>query len=589
MELIKLNDLYFGRKGIVAYIQARLIMKIVALKRVNALYEDTFAYPGPYPEGLLANLNVSCQVDQKELRNIPATGPVIVIANHPTGALDGIVLIDLLSKLRPDVKFMGNFLLNRIEPLKHFFIQVDPFDSKSDSNVSGVRESLRHLSQGGLLVIFPAGEVATWQQGLRLVKDREWPASVLKFIRRAQVPVVPVYMEASNSRLFHWAGKIHPLLRTLLLPRELMNKTGQTIPLRIASPISPKKTEELSTSAYNSYLRANVEYLKPLRGKKRPPRAARRAARRVADEIREDVCSEQLRQELEGIRASCLLFSYGSYEVFCAPSEQIPQMMLAIGTLRERTFREIGEGTKNEIDTDLFDRYYHQMFIWDAEASCLVGAYRLGFGDEIMRVYGLKGFYTYTLFRMLPPMGPIMSRTIELGRSFITKAYQRKPAPLMLLWKGILHVLLQHEQYRYLLGPVTISGGFQDVSKLIIAAHLNQFYRDSQKASYIKPRTGVDIPIRIDESLIAEIASIDLINKIIADIEQNAFSIPVLIRKYMQLHSSVLGLNTDHAFCDSLDALILLDLQQVPEETIQMLSKELTDIDVIGRFRKIHA
>ncbi len=586
MELIQPSDLYFGRRGWIARLQARLIMKVAALKKINRLYESAFSYEGPYPEGLLHNLGVSYDVAPSDLKNIPASGPAIVIANHPTGALDGMILIDLLSKARPDVKFMGNFLLSRIGPLKRFFIDVDPFDVKSGGNVSGIRESLQHLSGGGLLVIFPAGEVATWQRGFRDVKDRPWPESVLKFIRKAQVPVVPVYIEASNSRTFRLAGKVHPMLRTLLLPRELVNKAGCSVPLRIASPILPKKTEDLSKTAYNSYLRASVEYLKPS-VRRRPRRAERRAARKVADEVRGDVDVKLLCSELESLRGHYRLFVSGGYEVYCAPPQQIPNMMLMIATLRERTFREIGEGTKNEIDTDRFDRYYRQLFIWDNEALRLVGAYRLGLGDEIMRNYGLKGFYTHTLFRMSPPMGEVMSRTIELGRSFIAREYQRKPASLMLLWKGILHVLLQNEQYRYLMGPVTVSGGFQHTSKLIIAAYVSRFYLDRKKASYIRPRTGIVVPARIDESLIAEVRPIELINKIICDIERNAFSIPVLIRKYLQLNSSVLGFNTDHEFCDSLDALMLLDLRRVPEETILMLSKELTDIDVIGRFKKI--
>ena len=586
MELIQPSDLYFGRRGWIARLQARLIMKVAALKKINRLYESAFSYEGPYPEGLLHNLGVSYDVAPSDLKNIPASGPAIVIANHPTGALDGMILIDLLSKARPDVKFMGNFLLSRIGPLKRFFIDVDPFDAKSGGNVSGIRESLQHLSGGGLLVIFPAGEVATWQRGFRDVKDRPWPESVLKFIRKAQVPVVPVYIEASNSWTFRLAGKVHPMLRTLLLPRELVNKAGCSVPLRIASPILPKKTEDLSKTAYNSYLRASVEYLKPS-VRRRPRRAERRAARKVADEVRGYVDVKLLCSELESLRGHYRLFVSGGYEVYCAPPQQIPNMMLMIATLRERTFREIGEGTKNEIDTDRFDRYYRQLFIWDNEALRLVGAYRLGLGDEIMRNYGLKGFYTHTLFRMSPPMGEVMSRTIELGRSFIAREYQRKPASLMLLWKGILHVLLQNEQYRYLMGPVTVSGGFQHTSKLIIAAYVSRFYLDRKKASYIRPRTGIVVPARIDESLIAEVRPIELINKIICDIERNAFSIPVLIRKYLQLNSSVLGFNTDHEFCDSLDALMLLDLRRVPEETILMLSKELTDIDVIGRFKKI--
>ena len=259
MELIRQNDLCFGQTGGWARARASLIMKIAAIKQVNRLYDNTLSYPGPYPEGLLHNLQVSYETFPEELEHIPRSGAAIVVANHPTGALDGIVLIDLLSKLRPDVRFMGNFLLSRIGPLNRFFISVDPFDSKAQSNISGLRESIRHLQQGGLLVIFPAGEVATWQRGFKEVKDREWPMSVMKFIRRAQVPVIPLRIEASNSVWFRLAGKIHPSLRTLLLPRELMNKSGNRVPVRVASAVLPLKTAVLTDEAYGNYLRAGVE------------------------------------------------------------------------------------------------------------------------------------------------------------------------------------------------------------------------------------------------------------------------------------------------------------------------------------------
>ena len=509
MELIKSSDLYFGRKGLWARWRARAIMKLAALDRINRLYSDALAYEGPYPEGLLHAMDVRTEVDPREADRIPPEGPAIVIANHPTGALDGIVLIDWLSKRRPDARFMGNYLLSRIGPLKRYFISVDPFDAKAAGNVSGMREAMRHLSRGGLLVIFPAGEVATWRKGFRDIGDREWPRGVMRFIRRAEVPVIPLYIDARNSPLFRLAGKLHPMLRTALLPRELLNKKGVGVELRIGSAVLPRKTASLTETDYNGYLRASVEYFKPLDGRRRPPRAARRAARKVPDEVLGAVDVPLLEAELDLLRGGHRLFEYGSYEVYLAPPDRIPHMMIEIGSLR------------------------------------------------------------------------------ELGRSFIVRDYQRKPVSLMLLWKGILYVLLRNGQFRYLLGPVTISGGFQSASKLIIASHIRDFYLDREKAGWIRPRTGIDIRVRIDENLIAGIRSIDLINRLVCDIEKNAYSIPVLIRKYLQLNSSVLGFNTDHEFCDSLDALMLLDLKKVPEETILMLSKELADIDVLGRFKHI--
>jgi putative hemolysin len=517
---------------------------------------------------------------------------VIFIANHPTGLLDGILLIDLLSKARPDVKFMGNFLLDRIESLKHYFISVDPFDSKdSKKNMRGIREALRHVQAGGALVIFPAGEVATWQKGFNEIKDRRWPASIIRFIRSVDMPVVPVCIEARNSRFFRLVGLIHPILRTILLPRQLLNKRGETININVGSAILPRKVKHLEKiDAYGDYMRANVDYLhkkiprKKLLRKRRKPLLPRKPA-----EIASALDPVSVAAELATIHHTHLLFEQANYDVYCAHPDLIPSIMYEIGRLREVTFRSIGEGTGKSIDTDFYDTYYHQLFIWDRDAQQIIGAYRLGMGDEIMPRFGLNGFYVNSLFKMKPEMEHIMDKTIELGRSFIVEEYQRKPASLLMLWKGILYVLLKHEQYRNLLGPVTISGEFDKYSKTVIVAHLRQQHLNRVVARWVKPITGLEgINAPLDESLIAGVDDIGLIDKIVRDIERDELSIPILIKKYLQLNSHVLAFNVDHDFADALDALMLLDLKAMPETTINMLSKEITDIDVVTRFRNYH-
>mgnify|MGYP002576295435 FL=1 len=371
MKLVSPEELRFGHKGLLANLQAALIMRLARLHGINRLYSDSLtratavtAEPTNEPAGnrdskipgnafaaaALDVLRIRYEADPGERQHIPAGGGAILIANHPTGALDGILLIDLLTRIRPDIKFMGNFLLDRIEPLKHYFINVDPFDRKQRNNTGGMRQALAHLQNGGLLVIFPAGEVSTWQHGLHGCKDKPWPPSILRFIRKAAVPVIPLYIHARNSRLFHLAGKIHPLLRTALLPNELLNKHDRTIRLRIGSPIVSHKTDELSPEAYGRFLRANVEYMKPLYH--RPRRATRRAARRPAEAVAPGIDRALLRDDLQAIRDTDLLFCYGEYEVYFASPEHIPHLMHEIGRLREITFREIGEGTKNDIDTD---------------------------------------------------------------------------------------------------------------------------------------------------------------------------------------------------------------------------------------------
>lgn len=278
--------------------------------------------------------------------------------------------------------------------------------------------------------------------------------------------------------------------------------------------------------------------------------------------------------ELEAIRSQRLLFCYGSYEVFCAPSDEIPHLLLEIGRLRELTFRQVGEGTQKAIDTDHFDDYYHHLFIWNNETQTLVGAYRMGMGDQIMKRYGLNGFYTRTLFEMDTSFGDVMEQSIEMGRSFIAKDYQGKPIPLKLLWKGIFYVLLKNKQYRYLMGPVTISGEYTAASKLALSAYIRNNQMDPIHAQQIHPKVGMAVRCSIEESLIRGVVTLDLIHKLICDIEEGN-GVPVLIKRYFQLNSKALGFNTDHEFSDALDVLILLDLHLVPEEMIRMLSKEM--------------
>ncbi len=587
-RIVERDELMFGRRGPGAKLVSGIAMRLFGLRRANRIYDRTFDRAECYTGRLLEYLDISYHIDPSDLENIPRSGALVVISNHPTGAMDGVVLIDVLSKIRPDIKFLGNFLLERVEPLKPYVISVDPFDNVSPQrNVSGLKQAFEHLRNGGLLALFPAGEVSTWQKGFSDVKDKLWSPSVLRFIRRAGVPVLPLCIRMRNSFLFHLVGKIHPMMRTAMLPHELFNKRGKCVEIVVGSPVSPKRLESLDDTAYGDYLRASVDYLfdcrETLRDRSRCGRSGRSEEPcRIAD--RKEVAA--LRLEMDSLRDEFLLFDHGVNSVFCAPPDRMPCMMHEIGRMREITFRHVGEGTHQAIDTDTYDTYYRQLFVWDNETDSLVGAYRMGFGDEIVPKYGLKGFYTYSLFDYDPRMEPILEKTIELGRSFIVDAYQRKPISLMLLWKGIVYVLLKYGQFRNLLGPVTISGEYQRSSKTIIAAYLQRHHYNSKLGPMVTPRTGLDgVDAPLDLSLLDRVDSFDLVGRIVSDIEQGRRSIPVLMKKYLQVNSTVLGFNVDHEFCDCLDALMLLDLKHVPEATIQMLSKEMEGIDVVARFK----
>ena len=151
-----------------------------------------------------------------------------------------------------------------------------------------------------------------------------------------------------------------------------------------------------------------------------------------------------MKKEIEGIAEDYLLFNMKNYDIYCSPSVKIPNVLNEIGRLREVTFRAVGEGTNRSIDLDEYDLYYYHLFIWDREEGKNCRGLSRGKGKEIIDRYGMKGFYINSLFKMRKEMLPVLYESIELGRSFITEEYQRKPLPLFMLWKGILYFLLKN-------------------------------------------------------------------------------------------------------------------------------------------------
>lgn len=594
MKLINEKELYFFGNNIASKTSAKLIMRMLGLRKINKLYSEIYHDKGAeLTSSYFKYLNTTYYISDKEIGNIPKEGPLVIVSNHPSGTFDGLLLIDVLSKVRPDIKFMGNMLLSRIEPLKEYFIEVNPFDTKSATNISGVRASLKHVHDGGALVIFPAGEISTYKRFFSKVEDKSWSESILKFLKRVNAPILPIYIDANNSKMFHLVGKIHPMLRTAMIPHETTNKRNMRVSVRIGSVITIRKKEDIADlELLGRYIRGNVycmnEYVAgPKNRRKKDFSGTQEAIQGIRfDDIPEPPDRLILRREIDSI-AESKLFDYGCYSLYFTTSEAIPNLMNEIGRLREITFREVGEGTNLSIDTDHYDQYYHQLFIWDHSADLLVGGYRVGMGHEIMPQYGLEGFYTNTLFNLSKEMADVMQRTIELGRSFVVKEYQRKPISLLLLWKGILYILLKNEEYSYLMGPITMSGKLSETSKILMVNYLKKNCFDETIARYITPWVGLKglNMKKFDYSLIEEIDSIEYIDKLVLDIERRDLSVPILLKKYLALGGKIIGFNVDPCFNDSIDALMLLDLNLIPENKIEMLSKEL-EIDVVQRFRK---
>ena len=561
---------------------AALLMEVMKINQVNKLFAEAQPKQGPeFVDAILEGCGVEIEFDERELKNLPAEGSFIAIANHPYGGIEGMVLLKILCMARPDSKIMANFLLKKIPNLADYFVAVNPFENiEHSSSIGGLKTTLELLANGTPIGIFPAGEVSTFKVEKQLVTDKLWHPVVGKLIARAKVPVVPIYFHGNNGLLFNLLSLIHPSLRTAKLPSELFNKQGHTIKLRIGKPINVEEIVGFPNAAkVLNFLRARTYALGTgLDTEKRifNPRNLFKI-RKEAAEIVPEIDAEILANEVEPLRDQYRIWVEKNYEVFIAPTSSIPNLIREIGRLRELTFREVGEGTNKSIDLDEYDIYYHHLFIWDINAKRIVGAYRIGLGDEIFYSLGKKGFYLNELFKIKEQFVPVLRKSLELGRSFIRKEYQQKPLPLFLLWKGILKYLIDNPRYRYLIGPVSISNTFSKFSKSLIVDYINRNHFDHEMAQYVRPRKKfkVDFSSVDTDILLAGEDSFKGLDNLISEVETESMKVPVLLRQYIALNAKIICFNIDPKFADCLDGFLVLDLQKVPQDILDKLGKNL--------------
>ncbi len=286
------------------------------------------------------------------------------------------------------------------------------------------------------------------------------------------------------------------------------------------------------------------------------------------------VAKELLIQEIAKLDSKNRYIERGKFQVYIVPSHHIPSILREIGRLREETFREVGEGTGKAFDIDEFDQYYYQLFIWDSEGQQIVGGYRVGTGDTIFQEYGVKGFYIHSLFNIQTPAYATLKKSLELGRSYIIKTYQKSYLPLFLLWQGILFFLLKHPHYRYLIGPVSISKYYSHNGKSMIVDFVKRHYFNKEMASFFEPRTPF-IPHLEEELNLQQIGhELKDLERFMATIEPDHIKVPVLLKQYTKLNARFIGFNLDPNFSDALDGLMILDLQKLPQEIIKMLEKK---------------
>ncbi len=552
---------------------AGLVEHCIRFDQLKRVYDAARRQPGneSFAHQVLQVMDVNYAVDKQDLLNIPKMGTAIVVANHPFGMIEGLVLSDILRQTRPDIRIMANYMLGQIPEMRDLFILVDPFNDKHSrsANIKPMRKCLRWLHSGGILGVFPAGEVAHLDLHKRRIQDPPWTKDIARLTRHTKAVVVPCFFEGTNGLLFQLAGMVHPRLRTALLPREFINKRHSIIRVHIGAPIPFEKSNQFTDDgALVDYLRLRTcmlfhrgkpfdtpfrRFTRLLTGKKR---CQTLAAAMPAD---------TLAKEVAALPPEHNLVHTDEYAVYYARVEQIPRLLREIGRLRELTFREANEGSGQALDLDRFDHTYLHLFVWHIPRRELVGAYRIGHADTIVRQSGIRGLYSSTLFKYDRRLMEHLNPALEMGRSFVRPEYQRTYNPLFLLWKGIGAYIDQNPRYTGFFGTVSINNAYQAISRHLLVRFLEHHYFDAEMARLVKPRKPLPVTniLYCDQRLFRNtVTRMEDIATLVKDIEHDHKGIPILLKQYIKLGGRLLAFNLDPAFSYVLDGLIWVDLRK---------------------------
>lgn len=546
--------------------------KFIPWQRLEQLNSKVRSSEGPSFRKILNALQVERVVGTADLSRIPKTGPLIVVANHPFGILDGLIAGDVISSVRPDTKILTNFMLAGVPYIAEQCIFVDPFGTAESVHNShrGLREALQWLRRGGVLIVFPAGEVSHWKLRSPRIADPKWTTTAARVARTTGAAVLPLHFEGHNSLVFQTLGVVHPKLRTLSLPAEFVKAVGKKVEVEIGCAVTAEEMRNFpDEEAATKYLRWRTYFL-ARRGRCR--NAAYEAAKKQ-ETIPPATPVTALLNEIASLAADACLGRQGGLAVYVAEAAQVPSVMREIGRMREITFRAAGEGSGLALDLDEYDQYYKHLFIWDTAKQQLVGAYRFGETEPIIRSRGVRGLYTSTCFKFSRAFFEKLGPALELGRSFVREEYQRQYAPLLMLWKGLATYVRQHPHTPVLFGAVSMSAEYNRASRELLVRYFKRVNkkRGDELSTMVKPRA----PFRVSRlrnwemrSIVHMLNDVDALNAPISDIEGDGKDLPILLKQYLKLGGSILAFNVDKNFSNVLDGLIKVDLRNSRREVL---------------------
>lgn len=540
---------------------------LTGFRKLDELYrEHKFANLGAsaFAEQIITLLGINLINTQALLESVPTTGPCLLVANHPLGAIEGVALARLLSDLRGDVKILVNRRLQVFSELEPFFIYTDPLRRAAKGNLSSLRACRQHLASGGLLVIFPAGRVATQRPDSSDLQDYPWHRAIQCLLDVHGLVTIPVFIDGRNSRFFYRLGTIHPQLRMMTLMREMLKAKGRSLGFYPA-----KAVVDLPVAKHgpNNKKDSRVASLRLLTFLQNPGLALGHTtvAANVLQPLATAICKHTLVAELNALSAQQCLVNSGKIAVYYSSMQQTPGIVAEIQRLRESVFRELDEGSGQPRDGDVFDHTYNHLFLFDCSESQIVGACRLGRTDELLREAGVDSLYLNQMFCFDKKFINMTRPCLEMGRSFIIPGYQRSYQALQLLFKGIGAFVGRFPQYQTLYGTVSISQQYSPLSTLLI--------REATvvPARQVEVRKALPwaVPAEMSEYLHSFPPDVAQLDWLVRQLEQDNKGLPVLLRHYAKMKATFYAMGIDPNFAGTPGLLLSVDIAGLGIKTKQ--------------------
>lgn len=543
--------------------------RALGLEELDQLYPRFQSLCGAPWDAALEVLQVGIDLHGK--LDLPASGPVLVVANHPLGGLEGVALLKLLKGKRPDTLLVASQLL-RVPELQPHLIGLDLFGPRARHLApralrKGLRRALRHLEAGGCLACFPAGETSNL--------DLPWNPWVVRLAQRAGAPVLPLWFagKGSNAAASQAARLLHHAIRSVLVAKKVLKRQGTNLRVEAGGLIQAKRLASLGPEQAIALVRSHTALLANRIEAPAPGSVAPLAPPKAREQ--EPLAAPQdpaaLAAEIAALPPAQRLATGAGLEVWVARAPQVPTLLLELGLERERAFRAVGEGTGKSRDLDRYDAWYLHLLLWDPAKSQLAGGYRMGATDEILAEHGKAGLYTTTLFHMSSGLLRQIDPGLEMGRSFLRDGYLGTHGPLMLLWKGIGRWLLLHPRYRRLFGAVSISDAYRPISRALMARWCSRHLRlEGANPLRVMPRRPFFAKLEGEvRGLPDQLSDFEALDEAVSVLEGGK-GVPVLFKHYAKLGGRFAGFNVDPGFGDALDGLVVVDLAHTDTRLLGM-------------------